>query len=79
MLKIDDIRAEELLEPLGVSLATRLQQAVTLELARQLLLQLSARGNVCKSNINNYFKVSFEPSFHSKANLRTVSVAKHVQ
>jgi hypothetical protein len=47
MLKIDDIRAEELLEPLGVSLATRLQQAVTLELARQLLLQLSARGNVC--------------------------------
>jgi hypothetical protein len=49
MLKIDDIRAEELLEPLRVSLPTRLQQAVTLELARQLLLQLSARGNVCKT------------------------------
>jgi hypothetical protein len=55
MLEIDDIRAEELLEPLGVSLTTRLQQAVTLELARQLLLKLAARGNVCKSNISNYF------------------------
>jgi hypothetical protein len=46
MLEIDDIRAEELLETLGVGLTTRLQQAVTLELARQLLLQLAARGNV---------------------------------
>jgi hypothetical protein len=53
MLEIDDIRAEELLEPLWVSLTTRLQQAVTLELARQLLLQLAARGNICKSSINN--------------------------
>jgi hypothetical protein len=55
MLEIDDIRTEELLEPLRVSLTTRLQQAVTLELAGQLLLQLAARGNVCKSNRNNYF------------------------
>jgi hypothetical protein len=58
MLKIDDIRAEELLETLRVSLTTRLQQAVTLELTRQLLLQLAARSNVCKTTSTINFATS---------------------
>jgi hypothetical protein len=49
MFKVDDISPKEFLEPLRVSLSTGLEQAVTLELCAQLLLQLTTRRHICET------------------------------